>query len=221
MKCNKYKQKNCCVCTPEEFTLSVNQVELQGSRGLQGPTGPTGPTGAQGEQGIIGPTGPQGEIGLQGIPGERGEKGDRGEKGEKGDRGDDGSLIIPSYGNFINSAQQTVQFNTMQNGFISFNSTQISQGIELENGTDIRIENAGVYKIDLSLSINNFYNSSNLMLYVNNSPVSNLLSSFANSNFSTTRIISLEANDIVKIGATITRFVLNPGLSLSIFKIDE
>lgn len=55
----------------------------------------------------------------------------------------------------------------------------------------IVVGDAGVYEIDLSLSINNFYNSSNLMLYVNDSPVSNLLSSFTNGGFSTSRIIAL------------------------------
>ena len=59
------------------------------------------------------------------------------------------------------------------------------------------------------------------MLFVNDLPTTTLLSSFANGSYSTTRIITLEENDVVKIGATVTRFVLNGGLSLSIFKIDD
>ena len=109
----------------------------------------------------------------------------------------------------------------MQTGYLSFNSTLIAKDIDLNNNTDIVVLTPGVYKIDISISINNFYNSSNLTLYVNNSPISNLLSAFSNGNFSISRIITLKENDVVKIGATITRFVLNGGLSLAIFKIDE
>lgn len=144
-----------------------------------------------------------------------------GEKGERGEKGDSGAIITPSYANFINSSQQTIQFDTMQRGYISFNFTQIAKDIELRNNTDCVILNDGVYQKDLSFSINNFYNSSNLVLFVNDVAVSTLLSSFANGNYSTTRILNLKSNDVIKIGATITRFVLNGGLSLSIFKIDE
>lgn len=49
-----------------------------------------------------------GQVGQQGIPGER---------GEKGDKGDSGLSVTPSYANFINTSQQTVQFTTMQRGF--------------------------------------------------------------------------------------------------------
>ena len=59
------------------------------------------------------------------------------------------------------------------------------------------------------------------MLFVNGAPVSTLVSSFANGNYSTTRIIDLNENDIVKVGATVTRLVLNGGVSLAIFKIDD
>lgn len=206
MNCNRIKNNNCC-----GYRISDNMFNL-GQVGQQGPQGIPGPVGPKGERGETGPTGPQGEIGLQGIPGE---------KGEKGDKGDSGLSVTPSYANFINTSQQTVQFTTTQRGFLSFNSTPISKGVELNNGTDIVVGDAGVYEIDLSLSINNFYNSSNLMLFVNDSPVSNLLSSFTNGGFSTSRIIALQQNDIVKIGATITRLVLNGGLSLTINKIDE
>lgn len=174
--------------------------------GPQGKQGPTGPIGPKGEQGIVGP---QGEIGLQGIQGERGEK------------GDNGSLVVPRYANFLNTAQQTILFDTMQTGFVSFNSTPISQGTTLQNGTDIVVSDAGVYKLNFSFSINNFYNSSNLRLFVNNLSISTLLSSFANGNFATSRIIRLQANDVIKVGATATRLVLNGGLTLTIFKIDE
>ncbi len=165
--------------------------------------------GPKGDKGDIGPTGPQGEIGPQGI------------QGEKGEKGDNGSLVVPSYANFLNTAQQTILFDTMQTGFVSFNSTPISQGITLQNGTDIVVGDAGVYKLDFSFSINNFYNSSNLRLFVNDSSVTTLLSSFANGNYATSRIIRLQANDNIKVGATATRLVLNSGLSLIIFKIDE
>lgn len=80
---------------------------------------------------------------------------------------------------------------------------------------------SGVYKIDMSFYINDFYNSSNLMLYVNGTSVSNLLSSYINGGFSTTRIVELQAYDTVRLGTTITRFVLNPGLSVGLIKIDE
>jgi len=209
MKCNLFKNKDCCGSESYNFNLSAKSFGIRGPRGPQGIPGPTGPQGERGEQGS---TGPQGEIGLRGVPGE---------KGEKGDKGDSGSAVVPSYANFLNTTQQTVQFSTMQTGYIGFNTTQIAQDFVLENSTDIVVLASGVYKIDVSFSINNFYNSSNLMLYVNDLPVSNLLSSFINGSFSTTRIIELQAYDVIKFGATITRFVLNPGLSVSIIKLDE
>lgn len=218
MKCSFFNLNDCCKKKINKYENNIVQMGPQGPRGITGVTGPTGATGAtgatgpQGEPGIIGPTGPQGEIGLQGI---------QGIQGEKGEKGENGSLVIPSYANFVNTIQQTIQFDTMQRGYISFNSTPTAQGISLQNNTDIIVADAGVYKIDIAFSINNFYNSSNLVLYVNDIPISTLLSSFANGNFSTTRIISLEQNDKIKLGANVTRFVLNGGVSLTIFKIDE
>lgn len=219
MKCdffnrrNRFKERG-TNCNNEAVRFTGDIVTIRQSvEGIMGPTGP------QGEPGATGPTGPQGEIGLQGIPGEKGERGEAGERGEKGEKGDNGTADVSSYANFLNTSQQSIQFATMQQGFISFNSTQITKDIDLIDGTDIVVKNAGVYKIDLSFSINNFYNSSNLILYVNNSPVSSLLASFANGNYSTTRMLSLQAGDIVKFGATITRFVLNPGLSVAITQL--
>ncbi len=217
MECNFFKCNKCC---KNKQTSSYNIVQ----RGQQGPQGPQGIQGERGEQGLIGPTGPQVEPGVMGPTGPQGEiglQGIQGEKGEKGDKGDSGSLVVPSYGNFINPYQQTIQFDTMQRGFITFNSAQSAQGVELANETDIVVKDAGVYKIDLSMSVNNYYNSINLTLFVNDSPVSTLLASVTNGSFSTTRIISLEQNDVIKVGATVMRLVLNGGLSLSIFKLDE
>ena len=145
----------------------------------------------------------------------------KGYKAKGAKKGDNSSLVVPSYANFLNTAQQTILFDTMQTGFVSFNSTPISQGITLQNGTDIIVGDAGVYKLNFSFSINNFYNSSNLRLFVNDSSLATLLSSFANGNYATSRIIRLQANDIIKVGATATRLVLNGGLSLTIFKIDK
>lgn len=207
MDCDFFNTANCCNEDLDKFIRRADQIGLVGSRGA------TGATGATGETGAVGPTGPQGEIGLQGVPGER---------GEKGEKGDSGISVEPSYANFLNTSTQSIQFATMQQGFLSFNATQTAFEISLENnGTEIVVGKPGIYKIDISLAVNNFYNSSNLMLYVNNTPVSNLVSSFTNSNYATTRIIDLNENDVVKIGATITRLVLNPGLSLSIVRIDE
>lgn len=193
------KNKNCCNSLYPLNTSSSESAVVY----TIGPTGATGPTGPQGEQGI------QGEIGLQGL------------QGEKGEKGDSGNGIVPSYGNYLYTAQQYIQYDTMQTGFLSFNRTQIEKNVSLQNSTDIVVSDAGVYKIDISLSINNFYNSSNLALYVNGSSISTLIPSFTNGGFSATRMVRLNQNDVVKLGATITRLVLNPGLSLSIFKIDD
>lgn len=214
MKCNLFNCNNSCKFKPRKLNNFTNLVLM----GPQGPQGIPGPTGPKGEQGELGPTGPQGEIGLQGIPGEKGEQGERGEKGEKGDSG---LQLTPSYGNFTTMYQQTIQFADMQRGYIKFDNTQSFDGVELQTNTDIVVRSAGAYKIDVSLSINNFYNSSNLVLIVNDIVVANLLSSFTNGNFSTSRIVNLQENDVIKFGATVTRFVLNPGLSVSIFKIAE
>ena len=81
---------------------------------------------------------------MQGIPGEKGEK------------GDSGLMIIPSYANFLNTSSQTIQFETMQRGFVSFNSTQVAKDIELTSNTDIVVLKAGVYKIDLSFPLTIF-----------------------------------------------------------------
>ena len=98
---------------------------------------------------------------------------------------------------------------------------QIVKNISSQNGTDIPILNTGVHSIDVSLSINNFYNSSNLALYENGSPISTFVSSFTNGEFSTNRISRLNDGDILKVGATITKLVLNSGISVTIFKLDE
>lgn len=224
MKCNLCNCNNHCNDNPNDN--KVGPTGPTGPQGLPGPTGPagemgpTGPTGATGPAGvgITGPTGPQGEIGLQGIPGEKGEQGERGEKGEKGDSG---LSVTPAYANFTTSYQQTIQFDTMQRGYIAFDNTVSADGVGFSTSTEIVALTAGVYKIDVSLSVNNFYNSSNLVLVVNDVVVANLWSSFVNGNFATTRIIELNENDVVKLGVTATRFVLNPGVSFSIVKIAE
>lgn len=84
--------------------------------------------------------------------------------------------------------------------YIPLARVQISQDITLKNGTEVLVSKAGIYELDFSFSINNFYNSSNLRLYVNNVPVSTLLSSFANGNYSIHRIVRLGIDDIVQIG---------------------
>lgn len=52
-------------------------------------------------------------------------------------------------------------------------------------------------------------------------PISTLVFSFTNGEFSTNRILRLNDGDILKVGATITKLVLNSGLSVTIFKLDE
>ncbi len=52
-------------------------------------------------------------------------------------------------------------------------------------------------------------------------PISTLVFSFTNGKFSTNRILRLNDGDILKVGATITKLVLNSGLSVTIFKLDE
>ncbi len=52
-------------------------------------------------------------------------------------------------------------------------------------------------------------------------PISTLVFSFINEEFSTNRILRLNDGDILKVGATITKLVLNSGLSVTIFKLDE
>lgn len=202
MDCKILNRNNCCKKEMKRCDQNISGRDLRGPRGSQGPTGPTGATRPTGPSGEMGPLGPQGEIGLQGLSGEKGER------GEKGEKGDSGAIITPSYANFINSSQQTIQFDTMQRGYISFNFTQIAKDIELLNNTDCKILKDGVYQLDFSFSINNFYNSSNLILFVNDVAVLTLLSSFANGNYSTTRILNLKSNDVIKISATITCFVL-------------
>lgn len=105
--------------------------------------------------------------------------------------------------------------------YIPLARVQISQDITLQNGTEVLVSEAEIYELDFSFSINNFYNSSNLMMYVNNVSVSTLLSSFANGNYSTHRIIRLGIDDIVQIDTTITRIFFNAGMFFTLVKIDD
>ena len=44
----------------------------------------------------------------------------------------------------------------MQMGYITFDNTRSFNGIELQTDTDIVVRSAGTYKIDISISINNY-----------------------------------------------------------------
>jgi hypothetical protein len=101
---------------------------------VQGPQGPVGPQGVQGERGLTGPMGPQGEQGLTGLEGPQGEP---------------GSIANLKFGSFFDTTSQT-------GGSIkafTFNSTDISNGVSIVDGSHITMQELGIYNIAFSAQL--------------------------------------------------------------------
>jgi len=119
--------------TPSEG-LFWDLIAAKGEPGLNGLEGETGPQGEQGIQGEQGPQGLQGEQGLQGIPGPQGEP---------------GSITNLKFGSFFDTTVQT-------GGSIKpfeLNSTDVSNGVSIVDGSHITMTTLGIYNIAFSAQL--------------------------------------------------------------------
>jgi len=133
---------------------------LTGLTGAIGPQGPKGDIGEKGETGETGATGPQGPIGITGATGPQGPKGDTGEKGNTGNTGLTGPVgpsgpsgtLSLGYGSFYDTSFQS---NPVANVIrtVRYNSTDISNGVSIVDGTKIKVTNTGIYNIQFSIQV--------------------------------------------------------------------
>jgi hypothetical protein len=133
---------------------------IMGLTGLTGAIGPQGPKGDIGEKGEVGATGPQGPIGITGATGPQGPKGDTGEKGSTGNTGLTGPVgpsgpsgtLSLGYGSFYDTSFQS---NPVANVIrtVRYNSTDISNGVSIVDGTKIKVTNTGIYNIQFSIQV--------------------------------------------------------------------
>ena len=117
-----------------DLIAAKGEPGLNGLEGEQGPQGETGPQGEQGIQGEQGPQGLQGEQGLQGIPGPQGEP---------------GSITNLKFGSFFDTTVQT-------GGSIKpfeLNSTDVSNGVSIVDGSHITMTTLGIYNIAFSAQL--------------------------------------------------------------------
>jgi len=153
--------KNLPECIPEESTSpSQTIITQQIFPCVQGDTGDRGPVGKTGSQGPKGDTGPQGPTGLTGATGPQGPKGDTGEKGNTGNTGSAGPIgpsgpsgtLSLGYGSFYDTS---IQSNPVANVVrtVNYNSTDISNGVSIVDGTKIKVTNAGIYNIQFTIQV--------------------------------------------------------------------
>lgn len=98
------------------------------NNGIPGPTGPSGvagPSGAVGASGVAGPSGVQGPT---------------------------GSGLIPYYGSFYDTTNQTNASGTAVN-HMNLNTTAESRGVAVTSGYMIQVANSGVYNVQFSAQI--------------------------------------------------------------------
>lgn len=132
-----------------------------GATGACGPTGSTGPAGSDGmsayevwaqtnegtvEDFLATLVGPQGPMGSQGI------KGDTGSAGPAGENGRDGVNGLGDYASFYDTTTQT---NPVANGvnIMTLDTTAVSHGVTIVNGSKITFANPGVYNIAFSAQL--------------------------------------------------------------------
>jgi hypothetical protein len=121
---------------------------IMGLTGLTGAIGPQGPKGDIGEKGETGATGPQGP---KGDTGEKGSTGNTGLTGPVGPSGPSGTLSL-GYGSFYDTSFQS---NPVANVIrtVRYNSTDISNGVSIVDGTKIKVTNTGIYNIQFSIQV--------------------------------------------------------------------
>ncbi len=149
-------------------SLFVKEPQIQyisGPQGVCGPTGETGTAGATGAQGIQGECGPQGDQGIQGIQGIQGEQGPiglTGAQGVAGPQGIPGIQGIPGpqgarggwYGSFYDTTNQNNQNSGLAYA-MKLNTTDSANGVQVVDGTKVKVANSGVYNIQFSAQLIN------------------------------------------------------------------
>ncbi len=132
------------VCGPAGETGTAGATGATGAtgpQGIQGECGPQGPQGIQGEQGPIGLTGAQGVAGPQGIPGIQGIPGPQGARGGW-------------YGSFYDTTNQNNQNSGLAYA-MKLNTTDSANGVQVVDGTKVKVANSGVYNIQFSAQLIN------------------------------------------------------------------
>ena len=96
--------------------------------------------------GIPGPIGPSGVVGPSGATGPSGVA------GPTGATGPNGSGLIPYYGSFYSTSNQTNASGTAVN-HITYNSTVEANGVAAVSGYMLQVANSGVYNVQFSAQI--------------------------------------------------------------------
>ena len=123
-------------------------VDSQISVGTSGTSGTSGTTGASGTSGTSGTTGASGTSGTSGTNGTSG-------IGTSGTSGTSGISSIPIdgyYGHFFDTTTQTNAGATSAN-VITFNSVDFSNGVSINNTSEITIINGGTYELSLNAQV--------------------------------------------------------------------
>lgn len=151
-----------------------------GSTGSQGPAGPTGPTGplgptgpsVTGPTGATGATGPSGAVGATGPAGATGATGPTGATGATGPTGPSAAASLATASYYSTVTQGPWVANAIN--ALTLNSTDWQSGIVLQNGSQIKITNAGKYNIAFSAQLQqtNSQGTTQIWLAKNGNPVS-------------------------------------------------
>ncbi len=118
-----------------------------GTSGLSGTSGTSGSSGTSGESGSSGTSGISGTSGTSGLSGTSGTSGISGPQGATGVGG-----ALALCGSFFDTTTQTSAGVTAAN-VITYNSTDFSTGISIQNGSEITITESGTYNIQFSAQI--------------------------------------------------------------------
>lgn len=130
---------------------------ISGASGVNGSTGPTGASGIDGASGIqgasgsIGLTGATG-VGVQGASGSTGLTGATGLTGSTGPAGASGA--VGYYGSFYD-LQDRIAAAEDVSAPIQLDHTSETNGVQLLNGSQVKVLNAGVYNVQFSCQLHN------------------------------------------------------------------
>ena len=124
---------------------------IAGSTGTQGSSGAQGASGIQGASGSTGLTGATG-VGVQGASGSTGLTGATGLTGSTGPAGASGA--VGYYGSFYD-LQDRIAAAEDVSAPIQLDHTSETNGVQLLNGSQVKVLNAGVYNVQFSCQLHN------------------------------------------------------------------
>jgi hypothetical protein len=124
---------------------------IAGSTGTQGSSGAQGASGIQGASGSTGLTGATG-VGVQGASGSTGLTGATGLTGSTGPAGASGA--VGYYGSFYD-LQDRIAAAKDVSAPIQLDHTSETNGVQLLNGSQVKVLNAGVYNVQFSCQLHN------------------------------------------------------------------